>query len=87
MLFRSQNIYSRKYFYPITADAACFHNEYQKYVLENAIYAGENILALPLYPELRYANIDMITEIIQDTIHLKNEEKMNAKSDFTYWNI
>ncbi|MCI8899238.1 MAG: DegT/DnrJ/EryC1/StrS family aminotransferase [Lachnospiraceae bacterium] len=84
---KEQNIYSRKYFYPITADAACFHNEYQKYVLENAIYAGENILALPLYPELRYANIDMITEIIQDTIHLKNEEKMNEKSDFTYWNI
>ena len=62
---REQNIYSRKYFYPITADAVCFKDEYKNNILDHARYVGENILVLPLYPELEYEIIDEIVEVIQ----------------------
>ena len=59
------NVYSRKYFYPITADAACFQGKYKKASLENARYVGKNILVLPLFPELPYQVIDRITLILK----------------------
>lgn len=62
------NIYSRKYFYPITADADCFKNRYEDVLLENARYVSDNILALPLYPELEYHLIDAIVDIIRQCI-------------------
>ncbi len=65
---KEKNIYSRKYFYPITADAACFKNKYKRIPLENARYAGDNILVLPLYPELGLDSIKKITEIIKETL-------------------
>ena len=65
---KEENIYSRKYFYPITADAACFKNKYKKMSLENARYAGDNILVLPLYPELELSSIKRITDIIKKTL-------------------
>ena len=60
-----QNIFSRKYFYPITADAECFKNKYKKVLLKNARYAGNNILVLPLYPELTYKSLDEIIKIVK----------------------
>ena len=65
---RENNIYSRKYFYPITADEACFKNKYKKVALENARYVGNNVLVLPLYPELEYETINEIVEIITKCI-------------------
>lgn len=65
---KEQNIFSRKYFYPITADAACFKNKYRKLALDNARYAGDNILVLPLHPELEKGIIDEIIEIIRQTV-------------------
>lgn len=58
------NVYARKYFYPITSDEACFKNEYKKVPLENARYAGDNILVLSLFPELPYERIDEIAAIL-----------------------
>lgn len=66
---KEHNIYSRKYFYPITADAACFKNKYKKTSLENARYAGDRVLALPLYPELEHEVIDEIISIITECVY------------------
>lgn len=63
-----EDIYSRKYFYPITSDATCFKNKYKNIPLENARYAGANILVLPLYPELDKVVIDEIVRIIKECI-------------------
>ena len=65
---RLQNIFSRKYLYPITEDAACFKNKYKKVPLENARYAGDNILVLPLYPELEYEALNEIVKSIKKFI-------------------
>lgn len=66
---RKAHIYARKYFYPITSDAACFRNKYRKVPLEHARYAGENILVLPLYPELSYEVIDRIVSVVKEVFH------------------
>lgn len=66
---KENNIYSRRYFYPITADAACFKNKYKNAMLENARYVGDRILVLPLYPELEFETIDRIADIIIHTMN------------------
>ena len=62
---KEQDIHARKYFYPLTSDAACFKNKYKNDALETARYAADHILVLPLYPELEYEAIDEICEIIR----------------------
>lgn len=61
---RQEEIYARKYFYPLTADAACFKNRYKFLELPNAREASDNILVLPLYPDLEMEEIDRICTII-----------------------
>lgn len=58
----NNNIYCRKYFYPITADAACFKNKYKKLNLETARKISERILVLPMYDTL---NKEIISEIVE----------------------
>lgn len=65
---REYNIYSRRYFYPITADAACFKNKYKKVPLNYARYVSDRILVLPLYPELGYEIIDKIVWLIRECV-------------------
>ncbi len=69
---REENIFSRKYFYPITADAECFDGAYCQSDLGVARRISENVLVLPLYPELEDEIIDRIVLII--TVTLKNIE-------------
>ena len=62
---KKNNIYSRKYFYPITADQACFKNEYKNASLTNARLLSKNILVLPLYADLEKENVIRIAEVIK----------------------
>lgn len=62
---RKKEIYARKYFYPLTSDAACFKNRYKNLPLVNAHEASNNILVLPLYPELEYDEIEKIVDCIK----------------------
>lgn len=61
---RKNNIYPRKYFYPITADEVCFKNKYKKCDLRNARELSNKILMLPLYSELDEGNINRIIELL-----------------------
>lgn len=65
---KEKQIYARKYFYPITADQACFKNKYKEIRLENARYVSNNILTLPLYPELDFCYIDEIVDTIKRSL-------------------
>lgn len=58
------NIYARKYFYPLTNSFSCFHNVYDVKETPVALYISENILTLPLYPDLAFEDVDRICEII-----------------------
>ena len=61
---KNENIYTRKYFYPLTADADCFEGKYKECPLNVARDVSSRILVLPLYPELEDDAINRITEVI-----------------------
>ncbi|MED0985277.1 DegT/DnrJ/EryC1/StrS family aminotransferase [Bacillus paramycoides] len=59
---KSYNIYTRKYFYPLCNDFACYN--YNKNETPNAVYVSDRILALPMFTELNINDIKQICEII-----------------------
>lgn len=65
---REENIYSRKYFYPITADAACFRNRYKNEPLSVARNCADRILVLPLYADMELDTVDRIAEQIKKCV-------------------
>lgn len=64
--FKEQGIYTRKYFYPLTSDQACFKNKYRDIELECAHRLAESVLALPIYEELSMENILYIVKMMRD---------------------
>lgn len=62
---KENNVFSRKYFYPLTSDQACFRNKYKKSELDNARWLSKHILVLPFYEKLEMENIDRIVEIMK----------------------
>lgn len=65
---REENIFSRKYFYPLTMDAECFSGKYQQTEAENARRLSSTVLVLPLFPELLEKDIDKVVCIIRKVI-------------------
>lgn len=61
---KSRGIYSRKYFYPLTSDQACFKNKYRTVPLVNARELSQKVLTLPLYEGLAEEDVKRIIEII-----------------------
>lgn len=51
-IFRENNIYSRKYFYPLTADQACFRNRYAQADIGTARYLAERVLTIPIFEDM-----------------------------------
>lgn len=62
---KKNNIYARKYFYPLTADQTCFKNKYRNINIPNARYVSDNILTLPVYGDLHMECIDNICDVIK----------------------
>ncbi|MEG2360023.1 DegT/DnrJ/EryC1/StrS family aminotransferase, partial [Acinetobacter sp.] len=60
---KKQNIFARKYFYPIMTDLAI----YQQYQTETpeAKLLSEHVLCLPMYPALADAEIQQIVKVIK----------------------
>lgn len=65
MLLRQNDIFSRKYFYPLTSDQACFKNKYRQLKLDNARKLSKQILVLPLYADMEFQMIEKISELIR----------------------
>lgn len=61
---RQNNIYSRKYFYPLTSDQACFKNKYRSLSLERARILAEQVLVLPMYESIQDEDINRICSLI-----------------------
>lgn len=59
-----QNIFPRKYFYPLTSTFACYHDKYSAEETPVALHISKRILTLPLYPDLPLDMVDRICEII-----------------------
>lgn len=61
---KENNIYSRKYFYPLTSDQACFKNKYKNVELENARKLAEHILVIPFYEKMELNQVNKIVDKI-----------------------
>lgn len=72
-ILKNENIYTRKYFYPLTADADCFEGKYKECLLNVARDVSSRILVLPLYPELEDEAINRITEVINKRLIFINK--------------
>ncbi len=65
-------IASRKYFYPLINDCACYKKDYNSNNTPVAKYVSNNILTLPIYPDLSLTDVDMICKIIMEEIQYAN---------------
>lgn len=61
---RSFNIFSRKYFYPLTSRFKCYEGQFDINETPVAKRISEQILVLPLYADLQFETIDKICKII-----------------------
>jgi dTDP-4-amino-4,6-dideoxygalactose transaminase len=61
---KKNNIFARKYFYPLTNDAQCYKNKFNVEETPTAKYVSDRILTLPLYADLELSNVDRICDII-----------------------
>ena len=64
--FKVQNVFARKYFYPIMTDLEI----YQKYSAEppQAQLLSQQVLCLPMYPELTIEQIQLIVNVIKSVM-------------------
>ena len=65
-ILKGHDIYSRKYFYPITSDQACFKNKYVNNDLSVARDLSKRVLSLPIFEEINRDDIDKITGIVRE---------------------
>lgn len=61
---REENIFSRKYFYPLTNTFECFNGKYDVNETPVALYISKRILTLPLYSDLSLEDVDKICKVI-----------------------
>ena len=65
-LLAKDDIYARKYFYPLTSELACYKAEYGKSVENTPVAkkAAESVLTLPMFADLTVDDVDRICDII-----------------------
>lgn len=58
------DIFARKYFFPLTNAFDCFHDRYDANQTPVARYISEHILTLPLYADIALSDVDRICDIV-----------------------
>ena len=61
-----QNIYARKYFYPLTSSFEAYNGRFVVQETPVATYISDRVLTLPLYADLSTDDVDRICDIILD---------------------
>ena len=59
-----ENIYARKYFFPIIPELSCYKERYSSQVFPVASHASQIVLALPMFADLSIDDVDRICDII-----------------------
>lgn len=67
---KEYNIFTRKYFYPLTTNFACYKGKYKDSDLINARYLSDRVLTLPIYGDLEEKHVDRIVNAIKEIIQL-----------------
>lgn len=61
----AENIYPRKYFYPLTSEFSCYNGRFDSSKTPIAKFVSERILTLPMYADLSLDDVDRISDIIK----------------------
>jgi dTDP-4-amino-4,6-dideoxygalactose transaminase len=61
---KAENIYARKYFYPLTNSFECYKGRFDVEKTPVAIYVADRVLTLPLYADLALEDVDRICDTI-----------------------
>lgn len=64
-VLKKQNIFARKYFYPITNAFTCYEGRFNVNETPIAKNVSERILSLPLYADLDISKVDLICDLIE----------------------
>ena len=59
-----ENIFTRKYFYPLISDYECYRNIYDSLKTPVAKKISNNVLTLPMYADLSIEDVNRICDII-----------------------
>ena len=57
-------VFARKYFYPLSSEAACYQGRFRPEETPVAQSASRNVLTLPMYADLALSDVDDICEIV-----------------------
>ena len=63
-----RGIQSRKYFYPLTNQFSCFNGKIANNYLPVASHISNNVICLPLYPDLSFEQIEYVIKIVKEVI-------------------
>lgn len=63
---KCQDIYARKYFYPLTNCLQCYGQDLNRGYTPNAKYVSERILTLPMYADLTEEEVDRICNVMKE---------------------
>ena len=61
---KAHGIFARKYFYPLTSEAACYAGRFDPAETPTAREASQSVLTLPMYADLARSDVDDICEIV-----------------------
>jgi dTDP-4-amino-4,6-dideoxygalactose transaminase len=61
---KAENIYARKYFYPLTNSFECYKGRFDVNKTPGAKYVADRVLTLPLYADLAIDDVNRICDII-----------------------
>lgn len=62
---KKDNIYSRKYFYPLTSSFECYRDRFRTIDTPVSEYVADRILTLPLYAEMAMEDVDRVCDRIK----------------------
>ena len=68
---KEYNIFTRKYFYPLTTNFSCYSGRFDDADIPNAKYVSERVLTIPIYGELGEEKAGKIAQIIKGIVKNK----------------
>lgn len=68
---KKENIFARKYFYPLISDTECYHNVYSSKETPIAKKISDSVLTLPIYADLEMEDVERICKAINEIIERK----------------
>ena len=58
------DIFARKYFYPLTSAFDCFHGQFDYFKTPVALHVSKRVLTLPIYSDLPLEKVDQICDLV-----------------------